>query len=84
MMEEIVSHDSEESGVFIRQLLEVRVLGRFNDLIIEGLFRRPCIFIYSPSFVVMDLYLVSVVHGGVFRNRGVYSWVRRVVPCRGR
>ena len=45
MLKEILEHKSKEDGVFIPQLLGVRVFDIVDDLVIEVLIHRPCIFI---------------------------------------
>ena len=63
MIEDIVSRDSEEDGLFILQFLEVRVFGEVDDLILEGIVHHPHIVVYSLPFVMLDIYLVLVVCG---------------------
>ena len=73
--------------MFIFQLLEVCVFDRVDDLILEGLVHHPRIFVYSPSFVVLELYLVLVGRSGFFRTVGytpgsgglIHSVIERVV-----
>ena len=84
MLGEIAARDSEEVGVFILQLLEVRVFMGVNDLILDLLVHHSRIIIYSPAFVILGLQLVPVVCIGVCWNHGVYSWVRCFGTSRGR
>ena len=55
MIEEITVHESEESGVFILQFIEVIVFDIVDYIILDGLIHRPHIAVYSPSFIVIEL-----------------------------
>ena len=55
MIDEIAAHESEEAGVFVLQLLEVRVFNIGDDLILECLVHFYHIFVDYPAFIMMEL-----------------------------
>ena len=67
-----MAHDSKEYGVLAIHLLEACVFNGVDDFILECLVHCSFIFVYSTSFVVLRLELVSVGHGGIQWRCGVY------------
>ena len=59
IIKNIVKRDSDKYGVLALQLLELHVFDGVDDLIIECLIHCPCILIYSTSFIILKLELVS-------------------------
>ena len=70
MLKETKARDSVEAGVFFLQFLEVHVFDGVNGLILEDLIQLPLFFVYYTSLAMLDLWLVSLVHDGICRNRG--------------
>ena len=83
MIKKIVEGESEESGVLVPQLLEVRVFGGVHDLILECLIHFSYILVDSLSFIMLKLELVLEGSGGVRWYHGVYSRSVKVVPYCG-
>ena len=71
MLNKILAHDSEESGVTILQNLDVRFFDCVYDLVIGGFIHCACILVDYPAFVVFKLDLLSWGRGDVCRYCGV-------------